>query len=87
VRVIIRLIKQKVLGFDVSMAYSIIMQVLKRLKSLLHYSGGLLLSQVLFLSDMIKKFSAFTDFGYEEAYSVRLPSFIQLYDIWMVKRS
>jgi hypothetical protein len=86
-RVIIRLIKQKILRFDVSMAYSIIMQVLKRLKSLLHDSGGLLLGQVLFLSDMIKKFSTFADFGYEEAYSVRLPSLVQLYDIWMVERS
>jgi hypothetical protein len=83
--IIILFIKKKIFRFDISMANSILVQVTKSVKWLLHYTRCLLLCQMLLLSDMVKKFSSLTKFSNQKAYSISFPSLKKFNNIWMVQ--
>ena len=99
-RVIIFLVQQKILWLNISMANTILVQVAEGIKCLFHDTWGLLLSKMLFLSNMIKKFATLTQstkmkkikiklikgnlLSDEETNSISLPGFEKLNDVWMV---
>lgn len=63
VRVIILLIQQKVLWFDIPVANPIFVQIAHGIKGLLHDATCLRLSQMLLLSDVIKELTSLAQFS------------------------
>jgi hypothetical protein len=58
---VVLLVEQEVLRLDISVTYTILVQVTESVERLLHDVGGLSLGQMLFLSDVVKELASLTN--------------------------